>query len=179
MRRQGWVRNRPHGVELEVQGTAAALARFADGLAVAPRPIRVDSLEHRSLTCRSDERDFTILPSVEQGERGVVAPDTGLCPECLAELFDPADRRFRYPFINCTHCGPRYTITRKLPYDRRNTSMAGFQLCADCQAEYGDPLDRRFHAQPNACPTCGPRLTLFAGGRRVPVPMWWPLPGAC
>ncbi len=164
----GWVRNRPQGVELEVQGTAAALGRFADGLAVAPWPIRVDSLEHRSLDCRKDERDFTILPSVEQGERGVVAPDTGLCPECLAELFDPADRRFRYPFINCTHCGPRYTITGKLPYDRRNTSMAGFQLCPDCQAEYDDPLNRRFHAQPNACPVCGPRLTLFAGGRRVP-----------
>ena len=164
----GWVRNRPHGVELEVQGTAMALARFADGLAAAPRPIRVDSLEHRPLSCRENERDFTILPSVEQGERGVVAPDTGLCPECLAELFDPADRRFRYPFINCTHCGPRYTITGKLPYDRRNTSMAGFHLCPDCQAEYGDPMDRRFHAQPNACSTCGPRLTLFAGGRRVP-----------
>ena len=112
---------------------------------------------------------FAIRESPRGGEpRAAVAPDSATCADCLAELFDPADRRFRYPFTNCTNCGPRFTIVRDVPYDRPHTTMAGFEMCAACRAEYEDPGDRRFHAQPNACPECGPRVTLVhAGGEPV------------
>ena len=115
------------------------------------------------------ERGFAIRDSPRDGEpRAAVAPDSATCADCLAELFDPADRRFRYPFTNCTNCGPRFTIVRNVPYDRPHTTMAGFEMCAACLAEYEDPGDRRFHAQPNACPECGPRVTLVhAGGEPV------------
>src|SRR5204863_2833410 len=110
------------------------------------------------------ESGFRILASERAGEPDApVSPDTATCADCLAELFDPSDRRYRYPFINCTDCGPRFTIVRGVPYDRPLTTMAGFEMCARCRAEYDDPLDRRFHAQPNACPECGPRAWLVEG----------------
>ncbi len=155
----GWVLNDAAGVLLEVQGAAvpAFLAALTDE---APPLARIDAVEALALEPVPGEGGFAIRDSADGGAVATgVAPDAAVCPACLAELFDPADRRYRYPFLNCTHCGPRYTITRRLPYDRPQTSMAGFPLCAACAAEYADPGDRRFHAQPTACPACGPRLS--------------------
>jgi hydrogenase maturation protein HypF len=116
------------------------------------------------------ELGFTIRDSAPTGEPlAAVTPDSATCADCLAELFDPHDRRFRYPFVNCTNCGPRFTIVRDVPYDRPNTTMAGFRMCAACEAEYSDPGDRRFHAQPNACPDCGPRVELLGAHSPDPV----------
>ena len=115
--------------------------------------------------------DFRILPSRAGEERRVlISPDVAICDDCLAELLNPADRRFHYPFINCTNCGPRYTIVRDIPYDRAKTSMAVFPMCPECQREYDDPRNRRFHAQPNACWKCGPHVELWdRAGRRIEV----------
>ncbi len=158
----GWVRNDGGGVEIEVEGSAVLLDAFAQCLAgEAPPLARVDSIEPEVIAPDDARRDFTILPSAGGAVATAIGPDVGVCAACLAELFDPADRRWRYPFINCTHCGPRYTLTRSLPYDRASTSMAAFELCADCAAEYRHPGDRRFHAEPDACPVCGPRLGLY------------------
>ena len=111
---------------------------------------------------------FRIVASGPDGQRRtLVAADTATCPDCLRELSDPADRRFRYPFINCTNCGPRFTIVRDVPYDRPLTTMAGFAMCALCAAEYHDPANRRFHAQPACCPACGPRLALADAARVI------------
>lgn len=157
----GWVRNTPGGVEIELQGTPEALLAFQHALAHDLPPLaEVTSCSSEEIPVLP-ERGFTILPSAD-GERNIrVAPDSALCKDCLAELFDPADRRYRYPFITCTNCGPRYSIITSIPYDRPRTTMAGFPLCPDCQKEYNDPTDRRFHAQPIACPVCGPRLSLL------------------
>ena len=160
LRLDGFVRNDAQGVAIEVQGDAQALDRFLDRLAgEAPQLARIDAIETREATARAD-RGFAIEASGAGRAQTGIAPDTAVCPECLAELLDPRDRRHRYAFINCTQCGPRYTITARLPYDRPNTSMRAFALCAACEAEYRDPATRRFHAQPNACPDCGPRLAL-------------------
>src|SRR5687768_8078493 len=107
------------------------------------------------------EATFQILHSRAAAERqALIAPDSATCDDCLRELFDPADRRHRYPFINCTNCGPRFTIVRRVPYDRANTTMADFSMCEGCRREYEDPGDRRFHAEPIACPRCGPELSM-------------------
>ena len=156
----GWVRNSPAGVEIEVQGTPSALTAFEGALSAQAPPLAVINAISSSLVPAVVEQGFAILAS-GTGEANIqVAPDSALCGDCLAELFDPADRRYRYPFITCTNCGPRYSIITAIPYDRPNTTMAGFPLCPDCLAEYHDPGDRRFHAQPVACPVCGPQMRL-------------------
>jgi hydrogenase maturation protein HypF len=159
----GHVLNDERGVLLEAEGDAAAVARFVSRLSAETPPlavverVRSDSLEVRG------ERGFRILQSASTGTADApVAPDTATCRDCLSELLDPADRRHRYPFVNCTNCGPRFTIVRGVPYDRPLTTMSSFAMCDDCRREYEDPLDRRFHAQPNACAVCGPRVGLIA-----------------
>jgi len=157
----GWVRNTSAGVDIEADGPADALADFSIALRDELPPLaRLDSLS--AAPCPANGfTTFDIRPSQAQdGAFQPISPDVAVCDDCLRELFDPADRRHRYPFINCTNCGPRFTIIRDIPYDRPLTTMAGFPLCPDCAAEYADPLDRRFHAQPVACPVCGPRLWL-------------------
>ncbi|MFF8357988.1 carbamoyltransferase HypF [Streptomyces chartreusis] len=161
----GHVTNTPEGVIAEVEGTVAAVARFCDRLAVQAPPLaRVESVDHQELPAAGGEA-FTILASRSGGPvRTLVSPDTATCADCLAELADPADRRHRHPFVNCTHCGPRFTIVTGVPYDRANTTMATFPMCPACAREYAAPTDRRFHAQPVACPSCGPRLRLIVPG---------------
>jgi hydrogenase maturation protein HypF len=157
----GRVLNDERGVVLEVEGPEAAVDAFFDGLEREAPPLAVVELVERSERPALGERGFRILESERGGEPlAPVTPDSATCDDCLAELFDPADRRYRYPFVNCTNCGPRFTIVRGVPYDRPLTTMAGFEMCARCRAEYDDPGDRRFHAQPNACPECGPSLAL-------------------
>ncbi len=161
----GFVLNDARGVLLEIEGSGDAVDEFLARLRTEAPPLAVLErvlTEDRAL---AGDDAFTIAPS-PSGEvpDAPVTPDSATCPDCLRELFDPGDRRFRYPFINCTNCGPRFTIVRGVPYDRPLTTMAGFAMCAACRAEYEDPADRRFHAQPNACPVCGPVVTLLAPG---------------
>lgn len=158
----GWVLNDGRGVFLEVEGDAEAVARFRARLLSGPPPrARVTGVRERELA-GTGETSFEIRFSREEGAKSVlVLPEIATCGSCLAETRDPANRRHRYPFTNCTSCGPRFTILRALPYDRPNTTMAGFALCAECRAEYESPRDRRFHAQPNACEACGPHLALW------------------
>lgn len=146
------------GVLIEVEG--AELDEFADELvSKAPSLARISSVTAEPVTPLG-EADFRIVESIASGHSALIPPDVATCGECLRELFDPADRRYRYPFVNCTQCGPRFTIVRAVPYDRLNTTMAGFPLCPDCRREYEDPFDRRFHAEPIACPVCGPQLSM-------------------
>ena len=158
----GFVQNRPEGVIAEVEGPQAAVDSFLAGIRRDLPPLaHVTQVESAEIAILHDH-DFRIVESGAQGPADVhITPDAATCPDCLRELFDPANRRFRYPFINCTNCGPRLTIIRTIPYDRANTSMACFPLCPQCQAEYENPADRRFHAEPNACPVCGPQLRLL------------------
>jgi hydrogenase maturation protein HypF len=162
----GWVRNDGEGVEIALRGDVDQVASFERRLRRdAPRLARIDAIEVERL---SDQLADTLQPGfcIEESGRGKVstgvAADAAICDACLAELFNPLDRRYRYPFINCTHCGPRFTITHGLPYDRPNTSMARFRMCGACQREYDGAFERRFHAQPNACPVCGPMLEVVA-----------------
>src|SRR5690349_21658419 len=163
----GWVRNDGDGVAAEVEGAAADVHRFLARIVREAPPLAVVArVATRELTPCGD-RDFAVVPSATAGTRSTaIAADAATCAECLRELFDPADRRFRYPFINCTGCGPRFTIVEAVPWDRAGTTMAAFAMCAACRAEYEDPAARRFHAEPNACPACGPRLRLVDGGGR-------------
>ncbi|MFI5756961.1 carbamoyltransferase HypF [Streptomyces sp. NPDC051569] len=166
----GWVTNNADGVETEVEGPAPDVVAFCARLAADAPPLAVvESVRHRSVPAAGGS-GFTIRPSAGGPGRTLVSPDMAACDACLAELADPADRRYRHPFICCTHCGPRFTVVTGLPYDRARTTMAGFPLCADCAREYEDPADRRFHAQPLACPACGPRLSLVTGERGTPAP---------
>lgn len=161
---QGWVRNDAHGVTIRVTGTEEILDRFqSDLIAQAPRSAHVQDILVTEVIDGEELEPFRIMESDDTGSvTAPVTPDLALCADCLHELFDPKDRRYRYPFINCTHCGPRYTILERIPYDRPHTTMREFTMCALCAAEYGDETDRRFHAQPNACPACGPQLALWS-----------------
>jgi hydrogenase maturation protein HypF len=161
----GWVRNTVGEVEILIQGEKPALETFTAEITTAAPAIADPRLRRHEDCDAPEEAAFRILPSEAAEEpRIFVPPDYFTCPDCLAELADPADRRAGYPFINCTQCGPRYTIIRSLPYDRANTSMAGFPLCDDCRREYEDPAERRFHAEPVACPACGPALSWTDSG---------------
>jgi hydrogenase maturation protein HypF len=165
----GFVKNQTGGVLIEVEGEDRSLDQFLAELMSHPPPLaQIDAVNWASHLPRGDP-GFRIEPStVDTTSLFLPAPDVATCDECLAELFDPRDRRYRYPFLNCTHCGPRLTIIRSSPYDRERTTMASFAMCAACRAEYDDPRNRRFHAQPIACPACGPRLqALDADGRPI------------
>ena len=154
----GWVRNDDLGVEISAEGGVGQLAALIERLrSAAPPAARVDSLAVEA-TPTAGVRDFVIAPSIGSGVATSIGPDTAPCADCLDEMFSPLTRRWRHPFINCTQCGPRYTLTRSLPYDRSRTSMAQFAMCPDCAREYADPGDRRFHAEPVCCPRCGPTL---------------------
>lgn len=160
----GYVCNTPEGVTLEVEGPAGRLAKFHAELTKSFPPASDVEGMSRSDVAVLGETEFRIVASEQEGRKKVlISPDIATCSDCLRELRDPADRRYRYPFINCTNCGPRLTIIRDVPYDRQNTSMACFPLCPRCRAEYENPADRRFHAEPNACPVCGPRLWVADG----------------
>ncbi len=157
----GTIANNGDGVVIEIKGGPEQLDLFTFQLQHKAPPIaRITSLDIQECTSSPASSAFTILPSDSGLKPNTqIAPDIALCSDCLAELFDPGDRRYKYPFINCTNCGPRFTIVEKIPYDRPNTSMKAFALCRECRQEYEDPLNRRFHAQPNACPICGPSLS--------------------
>jgi hydrogenase maturation protein HypF len=159
----GFVCNDSQGVTIEVEGTNEALDGFQRALRTELPPLaRIDSVVTQLLQPRQ-ETNFVIAHSQSGAERhALISPDVSTCDDCLHELFDPADRRYRYPFINCTNCGPRFTIVQDVPYDRGKTTMREFPLCPACQQEYDDPLNRRFHAQPNACPVCGPQVRILS-----------------
>ena len=156
----GTVLNDGRGVEAVVEGPSEALERFRTRLLKELPPLAsIESVEAEDIPVEG-RQDFVILESRSNSVSTVIPADAAVCEACLKELTDKNNRRYRYPFINCTHCGPRYTITAHLPYDRPQTSMKVFPMCPDCLQEYKDPLDRRFHAQPNACDVCGPHVEL-------------------
>jgi len=178
----GWVLNSSSGVEIEAVGAPAVLDEFVERLrSEAPPLARIEHVAVTDLPPSSIEPPassaFVIRHSeARPGDFQPISPDIAICDDCLQELFDPDDRRYRYPFINCTNCGPRFTIIQDIPYDRPQTTMAPFVMCPDCQAEYDDPTDRRFHAQPNACPVCGPRVWFQVSGFKFQVqPETWNL----
>jgi len=167
----GRVRNNVNGVLIDVEGSAVAIQRFVTEIGNNPPPLsQIDSIECKENLPPEGYPDFLILESSAVGERALpVSADFGTCSECVRELFDPRNRRHRYPFINCTNCGPRFTIVEDVPYDRAKTTMRHFKMCHECRTEYEDPLDRRFHAEPIACDTCGPRVYLRDLGQDLRV----------
>ena len=171
----GFVQNQTGGVLIEVEGQSDSLDRFLHELTSSPPPLAlIEEVRWSSELPRGDP-DFRIEPSeTDRASSIFVSPDFATCNDCLCELFDPRDRRYLYPFLNCTHCGPRLTIIREAPYDRQRTTMAAFSMCPDCRAEYEDPRDRRFHAQPIACPACGPHLRAL-DSRGQPIDTGLPL----
>ncbi len=158
----GWVRNTRNGVVIEVEGSAEVIETFLERIqANAPASASIEAMHTNVIPARGDA-SFAIVTSTEPGERClVIPPDLATCEDCRRELADPQDRRFRYPFLTCTQCGPRYSLLTAVPYERSNTTMAGFDLCSNCRAEYKTEVDRRFHAEPIACPKCGPRLCVW------------------
>ncbi len=158
---KGWVYNTSEDVRIEVEGQAEAIKQFERELKTKAPPLAcIESVTIEYHAPRGYKK-FEIKQSQAQtGKYQLISPDVGTCQACLGELLNPADRRYRYPFTNCTNCGPRFTIIEDMPYDRPQTTMRRFQMCPQCQAEYDNPLDRRFHAQPNACPKCGPKVEL-------------------
>jgi hydrogenase maturation protein HypF len=164
----GWVRNTSAGVEMEINGPKTGIETLISTLRTSPPPLaRIDQIETEECT-PANFQTFEIIASVPNPDDFIpISPDMTICDDCARELFTPSDRRYRYPFINCTNCGPRFTIIQDIPYDRPKTTMSGFPMCPDCEAEYRNPLDRRFHAQPVACPTCGPEIWFQSKGVRV------------
>ncbi|MCK5916717.1 MAG: carbamoyltransferase HypF, partial [Deltaproteobacteria bacterium] len=169
MQLSGFVCNRPDGVRVEIEGRKRELEQFVEKISNdLPSAAEIKSFTSEDITPEEMTPEelgkgnaFRVLESPEEGLKEItIGADTATCSACLAEMNDPADRRFAYPFINCTNCGPRLTIVNDLPYDRQRTSMAAFPLCPECQIEYDDPENRRFHAEATACPKCGPQLTL-------------------
>ncbi len=159
----GWVVNSSRGVIVECEGSIDELRAFERALVKEAPPLaRIDSVARDGLELRGFSGFEIRASEADEDEMTLICPDVAVCSDCLAELLDESDRRHHYPFINCTNCGPRFSIIEETPYDRPKTSMKSFPMCPDCQREYGDPLDRRFHAQPNACPVCGPSLELVA-----------------
>ena len=160
----GFVLNNARGVLIDVEGRANSIDDFVASLKTEPPPLaRIEAVEVRNHLEPRRYREFQIVATAANAERVIsISPDVSTCPDCLRELFDPANRRFRYPFVNCTNCGPRFTIIEDVPYDRARTTMREFEMCAGCRSEYENPLDRRFHAEPTACATCGPNVYLQA-----------------
>jgi hydrogenase maturation protein HypF len=164
----GSVGNNSSGVLIEIEGPPPALETFRNQLQAEQPPLaRIESVETETAPVTRIPGFSIHLSNTIVGESTPISPDIAICAACLKELFDPADRRYRYPFINCTNCGPRFTIIRDIPYDRPFTTMAAFKMCPACDAEYHDPLNRRFHAQPNACAVCGPSLAFHPGGQKA------------
>ncbi len=162
----GFVQNDTNGVLIDIEGRNESIDKFLDHLVKSPPPhVIIEDIRYMTFPPRG-YNEFIIEESViKEGETTLVSADISICRDCFNEMLDPTDRRYRYPFINCTHCGPRFTIIKDIPYDRTNTTMWGFTMCTDCSKEYHDPQNRRFHAQPNACPVCGPKLTLYTNER--------------
>src|SRR6266404_1535564 len=159
---RGWVLNNTTGVLIDVEGEGGQIEKFINDITTNPPPLSlIESVERSHSPVNAHYKDFRIVESTTQGEKFVpISADIATCQDCLRELLDPNDRRYRYPFINCTNCGPRFTIIEGIPYDRQQTTMRDFEMCKACRAEYENPLDRRFHAEPTACSRCGPQLSL-------------------